>query len=227
MIQVEIACNSWNSCINALEAKANRIELFENLHDGGCTPSAGLIHKAAKLPIPVYVMIRARAGDFIYSNDEIEIMLHDIEICKSAGVKGIVLGCLNKHGELDKATCRRLLEAWEYRPATFHRAIDRSNDLLKAAKDIVDLGFERILSSGGMVNVLDGLENLKTMQTLYGKHIAIMPGAGVNADNARSIIEFTGCKEIHATCKETLSVQGWQQQRFRNQKQQRTNQAIA
>ena len=103
MIQLEIACNSYQSCLNAVNARANRIELFENLADGGCTPSFGMLNKVSQLSLPIYVMIRPRGGNFHYTNEEIDIMLEDIEVCKQFAVDGIVFGCLTASGEIDKA----------------------------------------------------------------------------------------------------------------------------
>jgi len=203
MIEIEIACNSLTSCINAFEAGATRVELFENLADGGCTPSAGLIMASQKLNIPKYVMIRPRAGHFCYSNVEIDMMLHDIEICKQANIQGIVFGCLTQSGSIDLSTNKLLLEAWGG-AATFHRAIDRTQDLFESAKAITDLGFERILSSGGHLIVADGLKILRKMQKEFGKHIHIMPGSGITSKNAVSILRDTGCTNIHATCKVTV-----------------------
>jgi len=203
MIDIEIACNSLTSCINAFEAGATRVELFENLADGGCTPSAGLIMASQKLDIPKYVMIRPRGGHFCYNSMEIDMMLHDIEICKQANIQGIVFGCLTASGNIDLSTNKMLLEAWGG-PATFHRAIDRTQDLFESAKAITDLGFERILSSGGHLVAEDGLENLRKMQKEFGKHIHIMPGSGITSKNAVSILRDTGCSSIHATCKVTV-----------------------
>lgn len=186
--------------MNALNGGAHRIELFENLGDGGCTPSHGTIKKTMQIGIPTYVMIRPRGGDFVYTNDEIDIMLADIEQCKTLGVNGIVFGCLTSNGLVDKSLCKRLLDSWNG-PATFHRAIDRSFDIMQAAFDIVDLGFERILSSGGALNVLDGIPALKKMNSQLGSLITIMPGAGVTVENAAQVIRETGCMELHSTCK--------------------------
>lgn len=203
MIEIEIACNSLTSCINAFEAGATRVELFENLADGGCTPSAGLIMASQKLNIPKYVMIRPRAGHFCYSNVEIDMMLHDIEICKQANIQGIVFGCLTQSGSIDLSTNKLLLEAWGG-AATFHRAIDRTQDLFESAKAITDLGFERILSSGGQITAEEGIEILRKMQKEFGKYIHIMPGSGITSKNAVSILRDTGCTNIHATCKVTV-----------------------
>jgi copper homeostasis protein len=203
MIEIEIACNSLTSCINAFEAGATRVELFENLADGGCTPSAGLIMASQKLNIPKYVMIRPRAGHFCYSNVEIDMMLHDIEICKQANIQGIVFGCLTQSGSIDLSTNKLLLEAWGG-AATFHRAIDRTQDLFESAKAITDLGFKRILSSGGQITAEEGIEILRKMQKEFGKYIHIMPGSGITSKNAVSILRDTGCTNIHATCKVTV-----------------------
>ncbi len=203
MTTLEIACNSYQSCLNAMNAGANRIELFENLADGGCTPSYGMIKKASQLSLPIYVMIRPRGGNFHYSNHEIDVMLEDIDVCKQFAVNGIVFGCLTASGEVDKVLNKKLLDAWNG-PATFHRAIDRSLHYFEAAKDICDLGFERILSSGAALHVMDGLDNLKMLQSNLGNNIRIMPGAGVGVNNAKHILEYTSCKEIHATCKQTI-----------------------
>lgn len=203
MIEIEIACNSYISCENAVKAGASRIELFENLHDGGCTPASSLIHIAAKLSLPVYVMIRPRGGHFVYSTPEIDMMLHDIEVCKNAKVSGIVFGCLTSEGQIDQGFNKKLLDAWNG-PATFHRAIDRTSDIMEAAKQITSLGFERILSSGGAISAVDGLNNLRKLQKEYGKHIHIQPGAGITAKNAVMILKETGCTSLHATCKTSI-----------------------
>lgn len=112
MTTLEIACNSYQSCLNAMNAGANRIELFENLADGGCTPSYGMIKKASQLSLPIYVMIRPRGGNFHYSNHEIDVMLEDIDVCKQFAVNGIVFGCLTASGEVDKVLNKKLLDAW-------------------------------------------------------------------------------------------------------------------
>lgn len=201
MIRLEVACNSWESCVNAEKGGADRIELFENLSDGGCTPSAGLIYMSTKLTIPIYVMIRPRGGDFCYTEDEIKIMEADIDICKSAGVNGIVFGCLTNEGLVDVVYCERLLKRWGG-PATFHRAIDECIDIISALKTVKSLGFERVLSSGGAVNAFEGMSTLRTMQSEFGESITILPGCGITSKNVIEILHTTGCHEIHATCKD-------------------------
>ena len=200
MITIEIACNGYASAVNAVKGGAHRIELFENLTEGGCTPSAGVMHLVKQLELPVYVMIRPRGGDFHYNTYEIDAMLYDIEVCKTIGIAGVVFGCLNQYGAVDKTLNKRLLDAWGG-AATFHRAIDRSSDIITSAHTIADLGFERILSSGGALHVMQGLAVLKQMQSSLSHVISILPGAGVTAANAKEIIATTGCTELHATCK--------------------------
>ncbi len=199
---VEIACNNFQSCMNAYQAGANRIELFENLAEGGCTPSYGMISRVKKeIRIPVYVMIRPRGGDFVYSLDEIALMREDIAMCKELGVDGIVLGILNPEGQVAVDHCADLLQLWGNKAATFHRAFDRTVNLHGAAEDIINLGFERILTSGGHKNVSAGKSVIQQLQRQYGSEIIFMPGAGVTPQNARDIAAFCGTSEIHATCK--------------------------
>lgn len=204
-MKIEIACNNLQSCINAWKGGADRIELFENLNDGGCTPSFGLIKKVKELiPIPVYVMIRPRGGHFVYNEDEYEIMRSDINTCRVLAVDGIVFGALDKNGNVDVELCKNLLEAWKNKPATFHRAFDRSIDLEKSCQEIIDLGFERILTSGGKKTVEEGKENIKSLQENFGNKVSIMAGSGVTPQNAKTISDYCRTKEIHATCKSTF-----------------------
>ncbi len=201
-IVLEIAANSYQSCLAAEAGGANRIELFENLPEGGCTPSYGMLKKVIdSINIPVYAMIRPRGGDFLYTDDEFEIMQHDVELCKQLGYKGIVFGMLDKEGNVDAARSKILLQLAGDMKVTFHRAFDRARDLHIAAKQIADMGFERILTSGGEADVVKGRDVIKALQQSFGKDIIIMPGCGVTADNARMITDYCGVAEIHATAK--------------------------
>lgn len=202
MITLEIACNSFTSCLHAAQGGAQRIELFENLHEGGCTPSYGMIKQVKeKIKLPVYVMIRARGGNFVYSNDELEIMIHDVMICRELGVNGIVFGALHEDGRVNEAACERIMKAWKYGPATFHRAIDTSDNLITAAETIIELGFERILTSGGQSTAWEGMETIAAMQNKYGHRIEIQAGSGITNENVSAIIANTGVRSVHATCK--------------------------
>jgi copper homeostasis protein len=203
---LEIAANSFQSCMAAQEGGAGRIELFENLGEGGCTPSYGMLALVKeKIHLPVYVMIRPRGGDFIYSNDELEIMHRDIEMCKQLGFPGVVFGILDTQGYVDIARCKDLLSACGDMKVTFHRAFDRSKDLHESMQQLIDLGFERVLTSGGEPNVEKGKDVIKQLQQEYSKDIIIMPGCGVTAANARTIVDHCAVNEIHATAKAKVS----------------------
>jgi copper homeostasis protein len=199
---LEIACCNYQSCLNAVENGADRIELFENLPEGGCTPSYGMLLQCIKnISIPIYVMIRPRGGDFCYSKDEIEIMKSDIKMVKKIGFAGVVFGVLDAKGNINKKVCSSLLKKCGEMPATFHRAFDRTPNLEKSIQTIIDLGFERVLTSGGKPTVSEGINTIATLQSKYGNKIIIMPGSGVNAQNLKEIVEKTKCLEFHATAK--------------------------
>ncbi len=207
-ILLEIAANSIASCMAAQKGGADRVELFENLGEGGCTPSYGMLQIVRKkISIPVYVMIRPRGGDFLYNSDEFEIMKQDIVFCKDLNFQGVVFGMLNANGDVDRDRCKELLSLCGSMKATFHRAFDRSGNLNDSAKKIIDLGFERILTSGGAKDVDSGKEVIKELQLEFGKHIIIMPGCGVAAKNARYVADYCGVKEMHATAKEKITSQ--------------------
>lgn len=204
---VEIACCNWISCVHAQENGADRIELFENLLEGGCTPSYGLLKQSTELKLPVYAMIRPRAGDFCYSPAEFETMKTDIAVCKNLGLKGIVFGILDGYDNIDVKRCSELLRLWNG-PATFHRAFDQTANPFEATETLIELGFERILSSGQKENVEQGVGLLKQLVETYSSSIIIMPGCGVTSKNSKDILQKTGATEIHATCK-TQSKQGF------------------
>lgn len=196
---LEIACNNYESCVNAYDGGADRIELFENLNVGGCTPSYGMIKKVKEeVGIPVQVMIRPRGGDFVFSNEEFEIMKRDIKLCRDLGVDGIVLGVLNRSGEIDSDRTQMLMEAWGNPRITFHRAIDLTSSIYKSLEVLINIGIERVLTSGGGLNAEEGLAALEDCHRLYKHQIVIMPGAGITTDNIQL---FNGFNEIHMTCK--------------------------
>lgn len=217
--RLEIACCNYLSCHHAWQGGADRIELFESLADGGCTPSFGMMKWVKQeIPLPIYAMIRPRGGDFCYSSREFDIMQSDIEICHQLGIDGIVFGILTEDGRVDEDRCRELQQLWRFKPITFHRAIDRSKDILRSATQIANMGFERILTSGGHPHVQDGLSTIKTLIQHLGTSITIMPGAGVTSGNVKSIVDATGAHEIHATAKRQMpSVSGTMNPSFQDQ----------
>jgi copper homeostasis protein len=203
MRKLEIACSNLQSCLNASHGGADRIELFENLADGGCTPSFGMMRMVKeKTNLPIYAMIRPRGGDFVYTDIEFEIMVYDVILCNELGIDGIVFGILDARHQVDVKRCKILLDFWKNKKATFHRAIDMTTDIEKSAQEIIDLGFERILTSGGKPSALEGLVNLHFLKNKFGHQISIMPGSGISHENIHLFSEFN---EVHATCKSTVS----------------------
>lgn len=202
---LEIATNSLASALAAQAGGADRIELCAGLELGGLTPSPALIALVReRVTLPVYVLIRPRAGDFVYSEDEHRTMLGDIAHCAAAGCDGVVLGALSAEGEVDLARCRELVAAAGTMGTTFHRAIDVSRDPSRALEDIVALGCERVLSSGGAPDALQGAALLRRLVEQAGDRIAVMPGAGIDAGNIAGLRRLTGAREFHASAKRAL-----------------------
>ena len=147
MYRFEICANSVASCIAAQEGGADRVELCSGIPEGGTTPSFGMIRKArVSIDIALNVIIRPRGGDFLYSPDELEEMIYDINAAKELGADGLVFGCLTKEGKVDKRAMSMLMEAAGDLPVTFHRAFDHSADPFEALEDIIGLGCTRILT---------------------------------------------------------------------------------
>lgn len=195
---VEIACSNLNSVINANLAGASRIELFENFPEGGCTPSFGMIKKAKEISqIPIFVLIRPRAGGFVYTEEEIEIMLEDIRVCSELNVDGIVVGALTQDKNVDSEVCSQLLSQWDG-SATFHRAFDLIQNKEQATSNIISLGFERILTSGGENSAVEGREQIFSLHQRFANKIIFMAGGGLSAENINS---FSFLDEVHASCK--------------------------
>ena len=184
----------------AIAGGADRIELCAALDLGGLCPSAGLLAAATRSPVPVYVMIRPRVGDFVFSKSDIDAMLRDVDAVRSAGLAGVVLGASLADGSLDVETLERLCRASAGLGKTLHRAVDLCPDLVAAVDIAVQLGFDRILSSGGAPKAIEGLETLKAMNRAAAEKLSIMPGSGVTAENATQIVAMTGARELHASC---------------------------
>lgn len=195
----EACVGNYNEALRAEELGANRVELCDNLLEGGTTPSYGTIKKTiSKLNIPVMVIIRPRGGNFEYSSDEVEIMKEDIITCKKLGAYGVVIGAL-KAGCIDKCAIKELIELAKPMSITFHMAFDEIDDKHKAIDELVDLGIDRILTKGGNEDAISGKENLKDYVKFSNNRISIMPGKGVTKENRQFILDFTGAKEIHGS----------------------------
>jgi len=199
---IEIAANSLQSAINAQLGGATRIELCSDLELGGITPSAGLIRKVrSALHIPIYVLIRPRAGDFIYSDFEFETMLADIEFCKSENIDGIVTGVLDNNAKIDKERLLLIKEVAGAMPVTFNRAFDVTASSEEAIQTLIECGVERVLTSGQKSSAIDGRFLIKQLADKVGKKIIIMAGSGINENNILPISEFTGVNEFHTSSK--------------------------
>ncbi|HJR73425.1 MAG TPA: copper homeostasis protein CutC [Luteimonas sp.] len=203
---LEIAANSLASALAAQEGGADRIELCENLGEGGTTPSHGTLSMARdKLRIPIYALIRPRGGDFLYDEAELECMRRDIEHCSRLGCDGVVIGALDADGNVDIPACRELVAAAGKLGITFHRAFDVARDRAQALRDILALGCERVLTSGSANDALTGAVAIaETVRSGEGR-IRVMAGAGVTVGNIREIAQKSQAHEFHASARSLRS----------------------
>ena len=205
-MKLEVCAHSIESALNAQNGGADRIELCVELSVGGLTPSYGMIKMAKKLlDIPVYVLIRPRAGDFNYSLLELEIMKEDILFCAEQRVDGVVIGALTEKNEIHEQMTQDLLKTARYMDVTFHRAFDQSGNQFEALDTLKELGIQRILTSGGQGNALDNRDQLEALIDVAAEDLIIMPAGGIRPENIKVIID-TGCQEIHSSCMTQTSV---------------------
>jgi copper homeostasis protein len=195
---LEVCVDSMASALAAREGGADRLELCSSLSDGGLTPSAGMIEVTRKhLHIAINVMIRPRAGDFLYSELELAIMQRDIELAKSLGANGVVFGVLTAEGQVDLGRNRQLIEAARPLSATFHRAFDMVADPAAALEALITLGFDRVLTSGLKATATQGVETITALVRQAAGRIIVMPGSGVSESNIAELRRLTGASEFH------------------------------
>jgi len=225
---VEIATSDFITTKSAVEGGADRIELCANLAEGGVTPSYGYIKKCRdSFALPLYPIIRPRGGDFLYTTEEFEVMVYDARLCRQLGCDGVVIGLLNKDGSIDTARTSRLVEAVYPLGVTFHRAFDRCNDPIAAMEQLIEIGCERILTSGQKQNAIDGVELIAELNRVAAERIIIMPGSGVRKENVKWLGEQTGCIEFHASLRSRIaSNMGFVQPAFAADDESYTNNAI-
>ncbi|KAG7462458.1 hypothetical protein MATL_G00185080 [Megalops atlanticus] len=199
---MEVCVDSVESAINAERGGAGRIELCSSLVEGGITPSIGLLKVVKQyVRIPVFTMIRPRGGDFLYSDREVEVMKTDINLAKSHGADGLVLGALTEDGRVDTELCMELLAACRPLPVTFHRAFDMVRDPATSLETLITLGFERVLTSGCDSSALEGLPVIKRLVEQAKGRIIIMPGGGISERNLQRILEGSGAQEFHCSAR--------------------------
>lgn len=196
----EACVGSYMEAKSAYQKGADRIELCTNLLEGGTTPSYGTIEKTVNnMTIPVMVIIRPRGGNFIYSDEEMDIMLKDIEICKKFSVYGVVIGVLTPESKVDVVNTKTLINKAKPMKVTFHMAFDEIENQELALEQLVVLGADRILTKGCKTCASDGQEHLKNLVTIAGGRIIIVAGGGVTADNYEELINCTKVQEVHGT----------------------------
>ena len=197
---IEIATSDFATTKSAVEGGADRIELCANLAEGGTTPSYGTLKQCREaFSVSLYPIIRPRGGDFLYTKDEFEIMLQDVKLCKQLGCDGIVIGLLNMDGTIDMVRIAVLVEAAYPMGITFHRAFDRCKDPFVAMEQLIEIGCERILTSGQEPSVVDGVKLVTELNKKADDRIIIMPGSGVRKENIKMLAEKTGCVEFHSS----------------------------
>lgn len=207
-IILEVCANSPASCVEAERGGASRVELCAGMPEGGTTPSYGDIKIARSLiSIELNVIIRPRGGDFLYSELEVQSMVEDIRIAKALGANGVVFGALTASGDVDKVVCKRLMDECEGLSTTFHRAIDVARNPLEALEDIIELGFDRILTSGAKPTALQGKAMLKALGDKAQGRIIIMAGSGVNPSNIKELYDYTALKEFHSSARHSVPSQ--------------------
>ncbi len=206
---LEICAGSMMSALAAQAGGADRVELCDNLSEGGTTPSFGMIKTCrSMLSIPVFPIIRPRGGDFIYSDQEFEVMKQDVLCCLELGCEGLVFGILNPDGSIDTKRCTELVSIAGSMQLTFHRAFDRCSDREKGLEEIISIGFHRVLTAGGMDNAEDAISELERLVKQAKNRISIMPGSGINSQNLLKIAEETGAGEFHTTAKKQFDSTG-------------------
>lgn len=198
---LEVCVDSVAGLTAAIDGGADRIELCSALSEGGLTPSAGLMHLAAKTPVPCYAMIRPRGGDFVFSTAECSVMEQDIAQVRAAGLAGVVLGAATSRDQLDLSVLSKLCHEAIGLGKTLHRVVDMLDDPVSAIQQAKSLGFERILTSGGAPSAPQGQAVITHMVRQAGRALSIMPGGGISPDIVLALLRHTGARDVHASCR--------------------------
>lgn len=210
--------------MEAQEGGAKRVELCAGIPEGGTTPSYGNIVMAQRVAekIDINVIIRPRGGDFLYTDMEIDTMLEDIAMCKQLKVHGVVFGCLTADGDIDIRQMERLMEAAYPLSVTCHRAFDVCRDPFQALEELIDLGCDRILTSGQQADAVKGIPLIKQLVEKADGRIIIMPGCGIRVNNIAQVEKETGAKEFHTSARSLI----YSQMKYRNERVPMGNSAL-
>ena len=204
-VTLEICVDTLDDAVTSRAAGAGRIELCSSLDAGGLTPSVGLVRNAAFSDTPVFAMIRPRAGDFVYSEAEVTCMISDIECLQELGISGFVFGALDSRNNLDERMLGKLIAACDGMSTTLNRAFDLCRDPLHSLEVAIQLGFERVLTSGASASVSKGMPLLKKLFVQAGDRVIIMPGGGVTPGTVQFLLDELPVREIHASCKSPVA----------------------
>jgi copper homeostasis protein len=197
---IEIATTDFATTKSAVDGGADRIELCAALVEGGTTPSYGTIKQCREaFTLPIFPIIRPRGGDFLYTEEQFHIMLSDVKLCKQLNCDGVVIGLLNADGTIDKKRTAALVEAAYPMEVTFHRAFDRCNDPFEAVEQLIEIGCQRILTSGQQPAALGGVQLIADLVKAADDRIIIMPGSGVRKENIKELADKTGAIEFHSS----------------------------
>ena len=197
---IEIATADFITTKAAVEGGADRIELCAALTEGGTTPSAGMIRRCREaFGVELFPIIRPRGGDFLYTDEEFDIMLHDVLLCRELGCNGVVIGSLKKDGSIDIKRTEKLISSAYPMEVTFHRAFDRCKDPFEALEQLISAGCQRILTSGQQPAAPQGTNLIRELVTAADERIVIMPGSGVRKENIKELAEKTGAVEFHSS----------------------------
>jgi copper homeostasis protein len=197
---IEIATTDFTTTRSAVEGGADRIELCAALTEGGITPSFGTIKQCREsFNVQLFPIIRSRSGDFLYSEEEFQVMIHEVKLCKQFGCDGIVIGFLHADGTIDIERTAKLVEIAYPMEVTFHRAFDRCKDPFAALEQLIETGCQRILTSGQQPTAPQGIDLISQLIKAADERIVIMPGSGVRKENIRELAEKTGAVEFHSS----------------------------
>src|SRR3954471_15078032 len=197
-VVVEACVDAIDAALEAERGGAGRIELCGELLQGGVTPSAGLIAAVwDRIDIPLFVLVRPRAGDFLYTDDELDVMRRDIEQMKGLGVDGVAMGALTADGDVDEALMRSLIALARPMSVTFHRAFDFVRDQDAALETLLALGVDRVLTSGGAATAVEGAESIARMVRRVGDRMMVMAGGSITPSNVAEVVRSSGVREVH------------------------------